>query len=263
MNPVTTKVLKAVLLCSDQFIFSNITQIVVGDSNVGKTSLIMFFCGRHFPGMSISSQSPPPPHPLLLTANFSDEHILAPLENQTLSRRVEDQDISLNLWDTANIEEYGIYNLFRGWLLLTADRFRHLAYPGTDVFIICFSLINRSSYDNVKMKWYLEINHYLPLCPFIVVGTKKDLREDPFTCIELEEKGLVWYYHSFWITSYHLRPVTMKEGQALANELGASAYLECSALKSENIEEVFHLASVTGMNGLRKPKPERNRCYLS
>lgn len=31
---------------------------------------------------------------------------------------------------------------------------RPLAYPGTHVFLICFSVVHRVSFDNVEMHWY-------------------------------------------------------------------------------------------------------------
>ncbi len=43
----------------------------------------------------------------------------------------------MDLWDTAGQEEY--------------KRLRALSYPDTDVFLICFSVVNPSSYENVKV----------------------------------------------------------------------------------------------------------------
>ena len=36
-------------------------------------------------------------------------------------------------------------------------RLRLIAYPNTDVFLVCFSIINPDSYDNVREKWVPEI----------------------------------------------------------------------------------------------------------
>ena len=43
------------------------------------------------------------------------------------------------IWDTAGQEEY--------------NRLRPLAYNGTDMVIIAFSIVNRDSFENVKKTW--------------------------------------------------------------------------------------------------------------
>ena len=59
------------------------------------------------------------------------------------------------------------------------DRLRPLSYPDTDIFLVCFSLVCKTSLDNVLVKWIPEIEHYSPNAPVILVGTKADLRDDP------------------------------------------------------------------------------------
>lgn len=58
------------------------------------------------------------------------------------------------------------------------DRLRPLSYPSTNVFLVCFSVACRKSFNDVKAKWLPEIQHYCPETPFILVGTKTDLRND-------------------------------------------------------------------------------------
>merc|ERR1712146_108955 len=77
---------------------------------------------------------------------------------------VDGKAVNLGLWDTAGQEYY--------------DRLRPLSYPQTDVFLIAFSIISPSSFENVKSKWHPEIKHHCPDAPIILVGTKSDLRNE-------------------------------------------------------------------------------------
>ena len=69
-------------------------------------------------------------------------------DNYTANVFVDGRPISLGLWDTAGQDDY--------------DRLRPLSYPDTDVFLICFSLVNPNSFANVADKWSPEISHHAP-----------------------------------------------------------------------------------------------------
>jgi GTPase SAR1 family protein len=47
---------------------------------------------------------------------------------------------------------------------------RALSYPETDVFLLCFSVISPSSFDNIKSKWFPEISHHCPDAKTLLVG---------------------------------------------------------------------------------------------
>lgn len=115
------------------------------------------------------------------------------------------------LWDTAGQEDY--------------DRLRPLSYPQTDIFIICFSLVSPPSFENVRTKWWPEISHHAPNVPLILVGTKLDLREDPETIAKLRER--------------RMQPILYAQGNQMARDIGATRYLECSALTQKGLKGVF------------------------
>jgi small GTP-binding protein len=124
---------------------------------------------------------------------------------------VDGKPVNLGLWDTAGQEDY--------------DRLRPLSYPQTDIFLICFSIVSPTSFENVRAKWYPEVNHHCPHTPIILVGTKLDLREDKETLEKLKDKKL--------------QPVTFPQGLAMMKEINAIKYLECSALTQKGLKTVF------------------------
>lgn len=65
--------------------------------------------------------------------------------------------------------------------------------------------------------------------PIILVGLKKDLREDPVAIEEMRKKSL--------------RFVTTHDGELVAREIGAKRYLECSSLSGEGVDDVFEAAT--------------------
>ena len=119
--------------------------VVVGDGAVGKTCLLMSYATNEFPGGYI---------PTLLDTYSTNILVYNQLHTATL-------------WDTAGQEEY--------------DRLRPLAYPQTDVFLACFSIISYASFEHIRNMWYPEVRYHCPTVPMIVVGTKVDLRNDRAT----------------------------------------------------------------------------------
>uniref|UniRef100_A0AC34GRI8 Uncharacterized protein n=1 Tax=Panagrolaimus sp. ES5 TaxID=591445 RepID=A0AC34GRI8_9BILA len=74
------------------------------------------------------------------------------------------------------------------------------------------------SFENVKKRWLPELLHHCPSAPIILVGTKKDLRDDP------ERLTL---------------SISSAEGQQLANDINAIKYLECSAFTQFGLKDIF------------------------
>jgi len=174
--------------------------VVVGDGAVGKTCLLISYTTNAFPG----------------------EYIPTVFDNYSANVMVDGKPIQLGLWDTAGQEDY--------------DRLRPLSYPQTDVFLVCYSIISRASYENVKTKWIPEIKHHVPDAPFLLVGTKADLRNDAEV---LKKVG---------------NPLTKADGESLSKELGARCYVECSALTQEGLKNVFDEAIRAALNKDKKGK---------
>ena len=54
-------------------------------------------------------------------------------DNYSAKVIVDEREVNLEMWDTAAQEDY--------------DRLRPLAYPQTDVFLVCFSVVDPLSFD--------------------------------------------------------------------------------------------------------------------
>jgi small GTP-binding protein len=119
---------------------------------------------------------------------------------------------------------------------------RALNYPNTDVLLVCFSIISPTSFENARSYWYPEIQHHCPGTPFILVGTKSDLRGDQAIISQLASKGL--------------KMIDKEQALGLAKEIGAAEYHECSALTQEGLKTVFDRAIHVGLN---KPKKKSGK----
>lgn len=85
-------------------------------------------------------------------------------DNCSANITVDGKSINLNLFDIAGQEDH---------LLIRSTNF----YPQTDVFLVLFSVSNRDSFSNITQKWIHEIRQYCLDAPFLLVGTKIELRE--------------------------------------------------------------------------------------
>merc|ERR1711907_5275 len=94
--------------------------------------------------------------------------------------------------------------------------------------------------ENVPYKWVPEVRHFCPGVPFVLVGCKKDLRNDPTTIRELQKMNQ--------------KPVTEQEGKQVKDNIQAYSYIECSAKNMDNIREVFEVATRAALTIKTKKK---------
>ncbi|KAL2866949.1 Rho family small GTPase [Aspergillus lucknowensis] len=195
-------------------VLSDFKGVVVGDATVGKTSLLLTYTTGQFPA----------------------EYIPTTAHDFGGSATINGKTYTIALYDTAAQEDY--------------DRLRPLAYPGTDVFLICFSVASPPSLRSVRDKWLPELRRFVSRdIPFLLVGTKVDLRDDPQTIKDL--------------ASREMQPVSWEEGERVARKLSAVKYVECSALEQVNLKEVFDEAIVAAVEAPReKKKHHKDRSCL-
>lgn len=190
----------------------NIKSVVVGDGAVGKTCLLVSYTTNAFPY----------------------EYVPTVFDNYSATCMVDGHPIHLSLWDTAGQQEY--------------DRLRPLSYPQTDVFLICFSINNPHSFFNVRNKWWPELRSNAPDVPFILVGTKCDLRDDKTVLEQLSNKGMSM--------------VKVEEAMATAKEIGALSYQECSAINQQGLKNMFEEAIRAGLSQKTPNHKESPHCCI-
>ncbi|XP_005090941.2 ras-like GTP-binding protein rhoA [Aplysia californica] len=178
---------------------------VVGDTGSGKTSLIFRFSRGRMPTL--------------------DERSLTVIEVDVMDITRNGKQFQLSIYDTSGREEYA--------------RLRGLTYNHCDVVLICLALDSPQSVHNVINEWVPEVRHLAHNMPFILVGTKSDLR--------VKGEGRAGDY------------ITQKQGRSLAKRVGAAKYMECSALSEANSDQK-EVKRVFG-RALREATGDTSCCY--
>ncbi|XP_016278068.1 cell division control protein 42 homolog [Monodelphis domestica] len=183
--------------------------VVVGDGSVGKTCLLISYTTKNFPSGYLPT-----------VFNYAFTVMIGP------------ESYNLGLFDTAGRNDY--------------ELLRPLNYSQTDVILVCFSVVSRSSFENVKKKWVPEITRYCPKTPFLLVGTKTDLREDASTLTALAKRKQ--------------KLIALETAEKLAREVKAVKYMQCSALTKKGLNDVFEEA----IRAASKPWEQKKsfRCVL-
>ena len=178
---------------------------LVGDGTVGKTCILMSY----------------------VCQAFMEEYTPTMFDNFSIIEEYENELVNVILWDTAGQEDYEAVRTTT-------------CFPNTNVFILCFSVVNPDSFHNVKQKWLEELKKAAPDTPYILVGTKTDLRKDEETLQKLKDKGK--------------EPISKSQGEKRAKEIKAKFYVECTARDIKTVNEVFQKAVKVVMDPLKSQK---------
>ncbi|CAD6504590.1 BgTH12-00098 [Blumeria graminis f. sp. triticale] len=182
--------------------------VIIGDGACGKTSLLSVFTLGYFPTVPTV------------------------FENYVTDCRVDGKNVQLALWDTAGQEDY--------------ERLRPLAYSKAHVIVVGFSIDMPDSLENVKNKWVEEAHERCPNVPIILVGLKKDLRDDPVAIEEMRKRSQ--------------RLISTREATEMSHTIGARKFLECSSLTGEGVDDVFEAATRAAL--LTFQNDERGNCCV-
>ncbi|XP_050069676.1 uncharacterized protein LOC126557823 [Anopheles maculipalpis] len=168
----------------------NVKCVLVGDGAVGKTNLILSY----------------------IQDRFTHEYVPTAFDKYNVDVSVDGRPIGVTLCDTAGQD--------------ALDTLRQLCYPGSDVILLCFSVVQPESFRSLATKWQPEISK-LKGVSVVLVGTQSDLRNDQCTISKLQAQGE--------------KPILFSSAWDFARKIGAK-YIETSSHKKEHIKEVFDTA---------------------
>ena len=158
--------------------------VLVGDDGVGKTSLLISYTQNKFPEFYVPSL----------------------LDNLAVNVKIRNKTYTLGLFDTCSPNHNDFY------------------LDNADVILLCFSLDNLSSFQNVEEKWHSILKQKNSTAKIILVGMKSDLRENTKLLI------------------------TTKQAENLAKALDCTRYVECSAKTMNGVGSVFNKVILSSMN---------------
>ncbi|EFA10741.1 cell division control protein 42 homolog [Tribolium castaneum] len=182
--------------------------VIVGDKEVGKTALAVSYSNDTFPS----------------------QYVPTAYDNYNVEVQVDGKPIRLELCDTAGEDDF--------------NPLRNLCYPGTDVFMLCFSVVKPTSFLSACTRWADELARYHDAA-VVLVGTQSDLQNNTEIIQGLRLR--------------RQRPVRPSEARQLADRLNAP-YVETSAKTCQHLKEAFDQAIMLALKKNKKRKPWRKLC---
>ena len=179
--------------------------VIIGDQSVGKTCLIYTYANGEFP---------------------SD---FVPAIHSRYRKKGQQSDAYI-------VDSFG---------QIPADTERWDTYEKANLYLLCFSVVDPVSFNNLTTGWTDLVRQKEKHPNFLLVGLKTDLRGDNTVINGLQSQGL--------------RPIMPEEGKLRANEVEACGYVECSALSGNGVKEVFDQA----VKYAESPSAEGNCCTVA
>uniref|UniRef100_A0A1E1WS78 Rho-related GTP-binding protein RhoU n=1 Tax=Pectinophora gossypiella TaxID=13191 RepID=A0A1E1WS78_PECGO len=176
--------------------------VLVGDGAVGKSSLIAAYAQD----------------------TFREEYQPTAYDTFNVVVDVDDRPVCVEICDTAGQD--------------SMSELRALCYPGTDVLMLCFSVVRPETFRSVAERWTRAVAGVN--APLVLVGTQSDLATDPRVLQTLRNRGE--------------HPVTENEAKALAAKINA-VYVETSSKTRKQLKDAFDAAILAGLPVIKSKKP--------
>ncbi|XP_061174313.1 rho-related GTP-binding protein RhoJ-like [Saccostrea echinata] len=166
--------------------------VVLGDDSVGKTSLLVNYATNRFP----------------------TTHVPSVFDNYAGTLEMSGKKYHLQLLDTLEEDK-------------DQENSTHIL-PGADIVVVCYSVVQPTSFRNVEEKWAPHLKSCLGDVPIILVGTQTDLRMDCSVQFNLRQNGQ--------------KSISSSEGFQMARKIGASRFLESSPELEKKMKRVLNKA---------------------
>ena len=181
--------------------------VIMGDMFSGKSSLISAYCHDR----------------------FSTNYVPTLLNTLSTDAQVFGESIELVVVDVGGRDDYA--------------KLRKCAYHKMDIIILCYAANSPNSLQRIVDYWVPEIRRHCPKVPFILVATKKDIRDDALydtSCAGggVRKEGVV----------------STMSGRRVAETVGAQKFLECSARYRDNTRNVFEMAAKVALQKSRRKR---------
>lgn len=149
---------------------------------------------------------------------FPVDYIPTVMDNYTTEAKVKGKSLFLEIWDTTGQETY--------------QEIRKLSYSRANVILMCYDVVNVSSFKNLANVWKEELCSEAADAPFIICGNKLDL------------------------TASSPQYVTEEDADEMREKIGAYASVQCSAQdytddnSKGRVEEVFATVIECGLENI-------------
>ena len=223
---------------------------IVGDAGVGKTAMCIAY--------AINKPHDPNQYQPSIFDSWGDE------------KKLDDgRIVRISLWDTIGSDEY--------------KKLRPCSYGQTSVFLMCFSIADPKSFENISIQWIPECMHHCPEGLIMIVGCKKDLKDNQIfnslqqanilisgyvnggkgvkrVPIPFDVSGMIGEYLQ---NCYFEKFVEDKDVEQLCKQLGRNVkYVKCSATQFEGLKQVFQTAMYCFLDHEERQRGGKKGCNI-
>lgn len=194
--------------------------IVIGDMCSGKTNLI-----------SVYSQD-----------KFTDTYMPTMLRCCLTDARICHESIELVVVDISGRDDF--------------EPLRRCAYHKMDAAVICYSVDSAACFERIRDFWVPELRKHSPKVPFVLVGTKRDIKDLARDKLESILQTMTNDYSMAARlraeVSFGERFVSEDRGKRMASSVGAAGFMECSSLYRDGTREVFEMVTKIALKKTRR-----------